>query len=548
MSQNKHKCLGKDVKKNETQREKFPNKDVELCLEVEMDDEVREIITSPEKCASTLLDVTVIKPKDLDHLYCSHKATLSGAEVKKLIASMELEKQDKQRLIEKLLSTEDPKSSGDYVKKKFVKKIPGFPKTDRERISTTDDTNSDLAYNYKQKLSKKCEERMQQIYTTPKTYKDIKSIFTCKNKNGYDQSEKPDIPCLCRNCAIIGVLTDSQKKPFITENLYDPRDLLSNNRRESKDAKRKKCVNFKNGIDDHIECEYYFKHLLAKIRRLEERLAIQEERSVAKDYFKRIITKLVTHLSKITNYAAQDGSYPRPKSREGREQYRIRDRCGDNRYHVHPVLVDQTLSRVDLDDFLPTSNDSKSSDKYHQTQDSFWKWGEEILKPGIDLKNKIVMLLEDTLHSLKKPMSVPSKLGGIEKVFGSSIEEPQKLRGEIPVRDVSNNKHNCACKNCSNSNNNNFGSSSSKPKKSRSCEKKTRSGAHTKQDSFYEESLNVSYLNPQMQKWQEESLVSFKLESSDMDSLKYSGNRRPSDTCKYYCMFSGLLRHFCIIF
>lgn len=534
MSQNKYKYSGKDARKNETQHEKSSDKDVELCLEVEMDDEVRQIITSPEKCASTLLDVTVIKPKDLDQLYCSHKATLSGDEVRKLIASMELEKKDKRKLIDKILSSEDPQSSGDYVKKKYVKKVSCLPKTDRQRISSTDDTNSDPVYSCKQKLSRKYEERAQQIFTTPKTYNDIKSIFTCKNKNKYDQDEKPDRPCLCRNCAIIGVLTDSQKKPFVTENLYDPRDLLSNTRKEMRDINRKKCVNFKDDADDHIECELYFRHLSAKIRRLEERLGLQEEKSVAKDYFKRIITKLVTHLSKITNYAGQDVSYVRPKSREGRESYKTKDRYGDNRFHAHPVLIESKLSKTELEELLSASNNFKSSDKCQQNQEGFWKWGEEILKPGIDLKNKIVVLLEDTLHSLRKPRSVPSKLEGIEKLLDCGVVKPQKLQSEIPVRDMPNDKPSCLCKNCPNSNNNNSGSTLPKTKKSRSYEKRIRRNTRSRQNCRCEDLLNVSYLNPKMQKWQEESLVSFKLESSDMDSLKYSEERRLNDACKYW--------------
>ncbi|XP_023310936.1 uncharacterized protein LOC111691805 [Anoplophora glabripennis] len=517
MLQSKYKYSGKDVRNNETQREKFPKKDVELCLEVEMDDEVREIITSPEKCVSALLDVTVIKPKDLDQLYYSQKATLSGEEVRKLIASMELEKQDKQKLIDKILSAEDPKSSGDYVKKKYVKKVTGPPKVDRQRISTTDDTNSDPVYAYKHKPGKKGDERVQHIYTTPKTYSDIRSIFTCKNRNKFDQNEKPDKPCLCKNCAIIGVLTDSQKKPFITENLHDPRELLSNNK---KDNKRKKFVNFKNYPDDHTDCEYYFKQLSTKIRQLEERLSIQEEKSVPRDYFKRIITKLVNHLSKITNYASYDSPSTRPKSKETKE-YKAREK-----YCIHPVLLGQKPSKVDIDEFLPTTTTFDCTDKYQQTTDNFWRWGEEILKPGIDLKNKIVMLLEETLHNLKKPRSVPSKLKVTERAIAGSVEAPQKLQVEEPVRDLPTN----VCKNCPLVNNNVSGSIMFKPKKCRSCEK-VRRYLQSKQDCGYEESLNVSYLNPRMRKWQEESQVSFKLDSS-LDSFRCPEDRKLNDVYK----------------
>lgn len=64
-----------------------PDKDIELTLELEMDDEVKDIISCPEKYGNTMLDVTVIKPK-LDKLYTAQKKIMSGEEVKKFIAAM----------------------------------------------------------------------------------------------------------------------------------------------------------------------------------------------------------------------------------------------------------------------------------------------------------------------------------------------------------------------------------------------------------------------------------------------------------------------------
>ncbi|KAJ8935936.1 hypothetical protein NQ314_012557 [Rhamnusium bicolor] len=238
---------------NEREQEKSPKNDVELCLEVEMDDEVREIITSPDKCMSTLLDVTVIKPKDIDidQIYTTQKKILNGEEVRKLITLMELEKQDKQKLINQILSKEDrvvsihrhnsnPKSAGDYIKNKLFERPEKNTLTKHkhyldnrdsalffehiQKISSTDDTNSDICSDHKQHMYKHSmksgdHERIQQIYTTPRTYNDIKSIFTCKNKHRYEQNEKPNKPCLCQNCAIVGVLTDSQKKAFYNRKL-----------------------------------------------------------------------------------------------------------------------------------------------------------------------------------------------------------------------------------------------------------------------------------------------------------------------------------------
>lgn len=67
-----------------------------------------------------------------------------------------------------------------------------------------------------------------------------------------------------------------------------------------------------------------------------------------------------------------------------------------NKYNVHPVLVDSSMVTR-----IPAERDGKTESQTH-TPSSFWKWGESILKPGIDIKNKIIVLLEDTLNYLKR--------------------------------------------------------------------------------------------------------------------------------------------------
>lgn len=79
----------------------IPSKNLELSLEVELDEEVRNIIRNPEKCPSALLDVTVIKPKGLDQ-YTTNTQTLKTDQIKKLIGSMKLDSKDKRLLMDKL--------------------------------------------------------------------------------------------------------------------------------------------------------------------------------------------------------------------------------------------------------------------------------------------------------------------------------------------------------------------------------------------------------------------------------------------------------------
>lgn len=100
---------------NVSQIGSIPSKNLELSLEVELDEEVRNIIRNPEKCPSALLDVTVIKPKGLDQ-YTTNTQTLKTDQIKKLIGSMKLDSKDKRLLMDKLFGVtpkqkKNPKSN-----------------------------------------------------------------------------------------------------------------------------------------------------------------------------------------------------------------------------------------------------------------------------------------------------------------------------------------------------------------------------------------------------------------------------------------------------
>ncbi|KAF2894986.1 hypothetical protein ILUMI_11186 [Ignelater luminosus] len=76
---------------------------VELSLEVEIADSLKHLIVSPERHDSALLDVTIVRPTDLDcvpGLENSNTLAFKSSEVRNLIASMERQKQQKKKLIE----------------------------------------------------------------------------------------------------------------------------------------------------------------------------------------------------------------------------------------------------------------------------------------------------------------------------------------------------------------------------------------------------------------------------------------------------------------
>lgn len=239
-------------------------------------------------------------------------------------------------------------------------------------------------------------EKIKQIYTASRTFAELNSFFECKNKNKRDQNLKPEEPCACKNCSIVGIVADSQKKPFANETTYVPSRLTNCPKKHSKeDINRKKTAsNYKE--ENHMQCQYYFKHLSEKIRVLEDRIAAQEERSVAKDYFKKIISKVMNHISKVTNYASQirmeipcQTKQKRPSSREKYTQV-------NSKYVVNQQVHQEREKHI-------------SKDEPSTSTGTFWKWGEDILKPGIDIKNKIILLMEDTLNNLKKSKEKPKE-------------------------------------------------------------------------------------------------------------------------------------------
>ncbi|XP_050293914.1 uncharacterized protein LOC126734366 [Anthonomus grandis grandis] len=505
-----------------------PSKNVEVSLEVEFDDEVRSLINNPEKCPSALLDVTVVKPKGLDD-YTTKTQILKGKQVKKLLNSMKLEPPDKRKLMEKLFGTgdiseftnkEDERKSclrkksclSSKSKQRFCESSLALEHGDIRRI--TDNSNSAVFSMYSQRRSNKNisnKNPVQQVYTTPNTHENIRAMFACKNQKrcNYDNNKKEE-PCHCQNCAIVGILSDSQKKPFATEPIPSAVEEKESTIRFRKPS-RKKSVSFKQTEDlagttsrysAHDDCQAIFKLLYGRINELEKRMLLQEERAVPKDYFKKIITKLVTHLSKLTHYTTEDrhvGNLINPSYKEPAmphsSKYKPPPTDKHRYYHVNPVLIDNTFK-------MP-------SDKEHDPKpcwstgptDSLLKWGGDVINSGRDLKNKLLQILEETLQNLKKSWEKP------QSNDRRSEDDLQKIMEELSMNVEKTIK--------------------GSPRHSAS----RRSRDHeTVKDRYRQPTLiprlkkrhgpavNVAYINPELQRWPEESSVSFKVETSDYDS------------------------------
>ncbi|VEN45896.1 unnamed protein product [Callosobruchus maculatus] len=515
MNKHKHKvlCRPNNAQRNEaTKLSRSPKDDVGLCLEVEMDEEVKDIITSPEKCASTLLDVTVIKPKE--KTYTTQKRTMSGDEVRQFIAAMNVDPKQKQQHAEQ--SQYVDYSSGDGITNPCTKDKQRRERkcevSENKKVYYLDDPEFFEQIKYLLQRETEAPSEVQQVYTTPKAFYDLNKVFTCKNKYRLE-NDKPLSPCLCKNCAIVGIVADSQKRPFATEDMMDPRELINPCRRREKEdpsCRRKRCVNFE---DDHIACQLYFKQLSAKIRELEARLAIQEEKSVPKDYFRRIITKLVTHITKIApnNVKPQSSTsrkYSPPEPcRDCRDK---RDKYSPlyHKYVVQPMIIEEPVThhypvrtQAEKDpNVIPVIHTSAKQGR-HTTHSisSTWKWRDEILKPGIDLKNRIISLMEETLNVLKWSKEKP-KEDELKDFVDELSNNLYKAVNELPVKESKQNDEN-------------------------KCQPVSSAPAGTG-GRLKKEAVSVAYVNPKMSKWHEsqESKTSSILKNESHDSINYYKN------------------------
>ncbi|CAH1984978.1 unnamed protein product [Acanthoscelides obtectus] len=463
-----------------------------------MDEEVKEIITSPEKCASALLDVTVIKPKE--KTYTTQKRTMSAEEVRQFIAAMNFDTKQNEHHAEQ--SQYVDYSSGDGISNPVPKDRQRRDKCDvseNKKVYYLDDPEFFGQIKYLLQRETGGHPEVRQVYRTHKPASDLNKVFSCKNKYRPD-NEKPSTPCLCKNCAILGIVADSQKKPFATEEMIDPRKAKSPciRKETGNPSRRKRSVNF---ADEPAPCEWYFQQLSTRIKELETRMAIQEEKSVPKDYFRRIITKLVTHITKAapSNVKMQSGSprkyaVPEPK----RDKY-------SPLYHkvVQPIIVEEPArhhqypgrTRAEIDqNAIHTS--SKQTRHTEHSSSSAWKWREEILKPGIDLKNRIIALMEDTLNALKW-----------------SKEKPKETELKDFVDELSNNLYNAV---------------NELPVKETKLndEKKVKAPGPERDSTLKKEAVCVAYVNPKMFKWQEsqDSKTSSVLKNESHESVNHYKN------------------------
>lgn len=610
-----------EVRTSKKKNKKLP----QLCIDIEMDQSVQNLLSSPDKCNSALLDVTIIKPSGADNQPGIETNIMKAIQVRKLLTTLDREKRDK-KLIKELF--EDKAPSEDTIirihkhnprrkmqaasdlcydnvrERKFLKSQFHRPLKPKNMCSSapvdtsgrkqqmfnhcyspgvlqvspaigencakvpSDESftdNKDPVQNFKCGDHKKT----QHVYAAARTFKDLNSIITCQSMSKDDRT-----PCLCDHCGIASLLSETQKRPIITAPVEHVSDLRRRmNRKEYKDQTkheyRKRKTDSSYSCEDKASFQAGLAHLYERVKVLEERMDIQEERAVPKDYFKRIITKIISHFS--------------PKDPYRNDNFQIRDSDSSsyvvqprykNNYSVNTLLVDKAASQKDITDkmdnhenlkqLLSNLTENMPEGKKTEFAENFWKWGGEILKPGVDLKNMIMSLLDTTKEDQKQEDSRPKTQDAREtkKVKNSSSNRSlpdskdfnsaafksfvEAMSAKIYKSSQKREKEEQSCKDRIE-----VAKSMSKSMSDTSLYKKPHRGDRdqksqkkslipkmTKKEKSNNEKIsheqtkkvNVSYLNPKMSTWQEEeSQISFRLEFSDADTNTRSKDSKNRD-------------------
>lgn len=434
--------------------------DVELCLEVQVDSETKRILSNPHRCRSTLLDVTVVKPKELEAFGTRITNTLRADEVRKLITSLEKQRRKKQRVLDKLKnddtiiqirkhdnnyeSCHQPRKSFTKHKERIASKSPvddlerkdfiGIAEsveplfceirrslknvetriTNMQDINlvisqtTVDESASEeymMSRHNNRSLASSLGNRNHSVYhveTAHQNIKNLKSILLCqKHQKGLGKEDQIEGKCLCENCGIIGLLSECNKHPLLADFSESP---SPSSHKQFPSPKKKTRFNIdninkmraKSGND-----EAYITHLSNRIKLLEERLAIQEEKVVPKDYFKKMLSKMVTNLAPKGKKSKSDTSLHSfcKNCKKRLKVYDRQERSTDKCFQCNSAEVLHCFNCQEQRYFKPKLKDDKGTvtDEELYYGGYIWKWGEEILRPGIDLKNRIVSLLNDIL-------------------------------------------------------------------------------------------------------------------------------------------------------
>ncbi|KAF5289493.1 hypothetical protein FQA39_LY15048 [Lamprigera yunnana] len=449
----------------------LPKEAVGLSLEVEIADSLKQLITSPENNYSSLIDVTIVRPTDLNciPIVDNNYSNLNSNEIRNLIASMERQKQEKKKLIDQykkklvpVLDKPEPKkrnkrkiqkpnrnvqlkelcihSAPIAILKPLMSQIKQSLKNLEDRIveigdhcpdaiktsgkmvlsSTSNYTNPSEELVKRKRIRKLKDvnhQRHHHVYTSVNQFDKLRTMLKCQNT---DRDPNDDKPCLCQHCGMIGLLIDSQKRPIMPMLPLKPINNLDKQDVESTDTS--------NGDEQY----YAIKELGKKLAGLEERITFQEQTTVTKEYFKRIIKKVINmrdmtsqqnvsstvKTSSARNCGTQysfDGSKKTSKKKKVKQRNVQIQQGYSSRYMINPLEIagnkihsevvssslDSTGNKAfsTITDCFAKQEEDKNLSEILTTTENYLTCGEETTEPRLDLKTKVMVLVEEKVES-----------------------------------------------------------------------------------------------------------------------------------------------------
>lgn len=299
---------------------------IQLDIDVEINESLQQFLYSHNSTDTDLIDVTLIRETP------SHPET-----------TVSLEKPEVKRFLEMVSRNQDVR---DFIHKARNRRS----KTEQRRAfykscspSTTDDesrptecVSCDFEVDQKTDsvytdLSDKTYEnayqfnRHEKVYASPDMFSKMRSSLACQHsRKRSGDNQKPGTPCLCQHCGMIGVLIESQKRPYIPHpklpamQQQQQRSHSEYRRGRKSFTARPTTREYSSNRQIHQESynatqpellpkETLFEDLLSKLKSLEQRLLAQEEKAVGKDYFQYVIRKMLSqYISKMVQSELPD--------------------------------------------------------------------------------------------------------------------------------------------------------------------------------------------------------------------------------------------------
>lgn len=246
------------------------------------------------------------------------------------------------------------------------------------------------------------EDTSRQVYAAPRVPR-IRKMLKCQDPDRHGRD--PKAPCLCERCGMVDVILEGQKRPIFEEASTSP------------ESDRKKSTTRVPTRDHNDRCLRAVNELCQQVKRLEWKLREHEECYVTKEYLKIVVDKLLGYVGPKVNPPTRTHRFNNaPLTRNIATQCSrtiVRRDVGTVKVHAtrnhrntvygYPVLAQPApADRRPFDKETVVSPDSaRTKDASARRSDVFWRWGEEIIKPGFDLKSKIATLIQETFGCSK---------------------------------------------------------------------------------------------------------------------------------------------------